>query len=410
MPAWAALLGAYIADGSANARSIRFGNCPGHKRSIFTKIAKDAGFNAKMYGKDLYINSLELVTYMKSFGHAYQKYVPQYIKDGSKETILAFLHGYGSGDGTTKGAMVYTTVSTRLADDLQELILKSGGYGSVKVRDRRAETHYINGVMFKGNYPEINVTHNKPRVKALLCPEFFESVPYSGKVYCATVPSHVMYVRRNGKASWQGNSGEMGTQGLWVDHCGLYDETLKKAAKLMRGTGYHGYLDLNCIATKEAVYPLEWTPRFGVPTIWLQMEGIKSKLGDFFAAIGEGNRFNLDTESGTQICVVVAVNPFPFEDPKAFDKYSKDKEVEFEDPDIGGIYLCDIKLVDGKYVLAGNSGYACVCVGKGQTMQEAKDEVYKRVKTIHLPDMFYRTDIGHRWHKDRDLLQSWGYL
>lgn len=206
------------------------------------------------------------------------------------------------------------------------------------------------------------------------------------------------------------NTGEMGTFSRFSFKSGLYDETLGKAEKMLAGCGYHGPIDLNCIATEEAVYPLEWTPRFGVPTIWLQMDGIDSNLGDFFEAMATGKRFNLNTHTGVQMCVVVAVHPFPFEDPKAFDKYAKDKEVEFNAPRMGGIYLADIKKVDDKYVLAGDSGYACVCVGKGMTMEEAKDEAYKRVKTIALPDMFYRTDIGHRWHKDRDRLHAWGWM
>jgi phosphoribosylamine--glycine ligase len=206
------------------------------------------------------------------------------------------------------------------------------------------------------------------------------------------------------------NSGEMGTLGKWIDGCRLYEETLKKMEPAMRESGYHGYLDINCIATKDAIYPLEFTPRFGVPTIWLQMEGIKSKLGDFFYAMGAGKHFNLDTESGIQICVVVAVSPFPFEDPRAFKKYSEDKEVHLKDPSLGGIYLADVKHDGDRLVLAGNSGYACVCVGKGMTFEEAKEEVYKRVKSIDIPDMFYRTDIGHKWPKDRDLLESWGWM
>ena len=207
------------------------------------------------------------------------------------------------------------------------------------------------------------------------------------------------------------NSGEMGTLGRWVtDECPLYQETLKKMEPLMRSSGYHGYLDVNCIATKEAIYPLEFTPRFGVPTIWLQMEGINSKLGDFFYAIGAGKHFNLDAEPGLQMCVVVAVSPFPFEDPKAFEKYSADKEVQFKDPTIGGIYLADIKKEGDRFILAGNSGYACVCVGKGMTFEECKEDTYKKVKSIDLPDMFYRTDIGHKWNKDRDLLEAWGWL
>jgi hypothetical protein len=32
------------------------------------------------------------------------------------------------------------------------------------------------------------------------------------------------------------------------------------------------------------------------------------------------------------------------------------------------------------------------------------------VKAISIPNMFYRTDIGARWSRDGDLLQTWGYL
>jgi phosphoribosylamine--glycine ligase len=27
-----------------------------------------------------------------------------------------------------------------------------------------------------------------------------------------------------------------------------------------------------------------------------------------------------------------------------------------------------------------------------------------------IPNMFYRTDIGDRWIREGDLLQTWGYL
>jgi hypothetical protein len=27
-----------------------------------------------------------------------------------------------------------------------------------------------------------------------------------------------------------------------------------------------------------------------------------------------------------------------------------------------------------------------------------------------IPNMFYRTDIGERWTRDGDLLQTWGYM
>jgi hypothetical protein len=29
---------------------------------------------------------------------------------------------------------------------------------------------------------------------------------------------------------------------------------------------------------------------------------------------------------------------------------------------------------------------------------------------VSIPDMAYRTDIGHHWNNDRDKLQAWGWL
>ena len=206
------------------------------------------------------------------------------------------------------------------------------------------------------------------------------------------------------------NSGEVGTTAYWAESPKLFKETLAKMVKPLAKSGYTGYMDVNTICTKEACYPLEFTPRFGYPTIWLQVDSIKSKMGDFLEAVASGKRFNLDTDSGFQLAVVAAVHPYPFEDPKAFEKYSSEKTLGFSDTEMDGIYLSDVKRVDGEWKLAGNSGYAAICVGKGQTMEEAKVEAYKRVKTIQLPDVFYRTDIGSHWHKDRDRLQAWGWM
>ena len=206
------------------------------------------------------------------------------------------------------------------------------------------------------------------------------------------------------------NCGESGTTAYWQRGGRLYHETLEKMAAPLRAAGYSGYFDINLICTKEAAYPLEFTPRFGFPTVWLQMEGIKSNLGDFFDALGNGNKFNLQVESGFQMCVVCTVAPYPFEDPEGFKKYAEGRKLEFKDPTLSGIYLSDVKLVGNEWVLAGNSGYAVICVGLGQTMEEAKENVYERVKSVSIPDMAYRTDIGFKWNNDRDKLQAWGWI
>ena len=39
-------------------------------------------------------------------------------------------------------------------------------------------------------------------------------IPFNGSVFCVTVPNHVIYVRRNGKPVWSGNSARHGDKNI----------------------------------------------------------------------------------------------------------------------------------------------------------------------------------------------------
>ena len=204
------------------------------------------------------------------------------------------------------------------------------------------------------------------------------------------------------------STGEMGTSAFWAPANTLFRETLGRMKEKL--AGYAGYIDINCIVNARGIYPLEFTSRFGYPTINLQIEGVLSKWGDFLHALGKGEPFELRTKRGFQVCVVVGVPPFPFVDPDSFRKYSEDQVVIFKKEMKEGIHPCDIRLVEGDWRLAGSSGYAMVVSGSGPTMVDARRECYNRLKNVIIPNMFYRTDIGERWSRDGDLLQTWGYL
>jgi len=206
------------------------------------------------------------------------------------------------------------------------------------------------------------------------------------------------------------STGEMGTLMFWAGRSRLYSETLEKFKPILAGTRFVGYFDINCIVNSRGIYPLEITPRFGYPTISIQMEGVTSKWGEFLYALGRGDQYPLRTRNGFQIGVVVAVPPYPFSDPTAYRRYSEDAVIIFKKPMMSGIHHGDVKLVNGDWRLAGSSGYALVVTGSGATVEEARRETYNRVKNIIIPNMFYRSDIGERWIRDADLLLTWGYL
>ncbi|MDG7007920.1 MAG: phosphoribosylamine--glycine ligase [Nitrososphaerota archaeon] len=206
------------------------------------------------------------------------------------------------------------------------------------------------------------------------------------------------------------STGEMGTAMFYTRNSPVFERTLAKAKEKLATSKYVGYVDINCITNSKGIWPLEWTCRFGYPTISIQMEGITSEWGPFLSDIAHGNDPQLKTKKGYQIGVVVAIPPWPFEDEKAFKKYSEGATILFKRQALDGIHIGEVKLEEGDWRTAGNSGYALVVTGSGATMADAIEKAYQNVSNVMIPNMFYRRDIGQRWTRDSDKLISWGYI
>lgn len=204
-------------------------------------------------------------------------------------------------------------------------------------------------------------------------------------------------------------TGEMGTSMFWCGANNLFHATLEKMLEPLRESGYVGYIDINCIVNARGIYPLEFTCRFGYPTISIQQEGVLSEWGEFMHAIANHKPYELRTKKGFQIGVVIATPPFPYEDKSEVDIY-KDTSVLFKKPNYEGVHLGDIKMTDSTMKIAGNCGYDLVVTGSGTTMEDARRMAYNRIDNIMILNMFYRTDIGATWAEDRDKLHSWEYI
>lgn len=75
------------------------------------------------------------------------------------------------------------------------------------------------------------------------------------------------------------STGEMGTSMFWADKNPIFEETLKKMEPIFKKENYIGSIDLNCIVNGNGIYPLEFTPRFGFPQIFIQRYGILDDIG-----------------------------------------------------------------------------------------------------------------------------------
>ena len=207
-------------------------------------------------------------------------------------------------------------------------------------------------------------------------------------------------------------TGDMGALMFWSPPNVLFRDTLQKMLPALQESGYIGYVDINCIVNGRGMYPLEFTTRFGYPTIFTQLEGISMPLGELFQRLVSGELFELKVRRGFQVGVEIYIPTYftKNKDKEAVEIY-RDLPILFKKPNnIDGIHIQDVKLEDGSWRIAGESGSVLVVTGSGNTVEEARRHAYARIQNIMIQNMFYRSDIGSKWVIDGDKLQTWGYL
>ncbi len=207
------------------------------------------------------------------------------------------------------------------------------------------------------------------------------------------------------------STGEMGTSMFWTGPNHLFNSTLKKMETILAQEKYVGYIDLNCIVNNYGIYPLEFTARFGYPTICIQQEGILMPMAEFLYGLATGEGGDFKTKNGFQVGVRLVVPPFPYggKTKKNID-CSRDAVILFKKDNLEGVHIEEVKRVNGEWLVAGYYGVVLVVVGCGSTMRQAINKVYARVNNILIPNMYFRNDIGERWFEDSDKLHNWGYL
>jgi len=207
------------------------------------------------------------------------------------------------------------------------------------------------------------------------------------------------------------STGEMGTAVFWSEPNKIFNATLRPMTERLRTEGYVGYIDVNCIVNANGIYPLEFTSRFGYPTISIQQEGLLTPIGELFFKLAEGTLTRVRTRSGFQIGVRIVVPPFPFNDKQTFESTSKDAVILFKTGSREGYHIEDVRTENGEWLVTGTSGVVLIVCGTGPTMKQAQRQAYNRVRNVMIPNMYYREDIGDRWfEEDSDRLHSWGCL
>lgn len=210
---WAEFMGWFLSEGSFDNENIAQSHgyrvfitqVKEQNKKIIESLLNKMPFNWSQDGAKYIICNKQLWMYVKQFGKAHDKFIPEFIKSLSKKYLKIFYDAIMLGDGHTKkdGQQFYYTCSSKLRDDMQEIILKLGLSSNVYERTRTDVKKIKGRIINSDKQYEINVLRSENyKIRKLSV----NKKKYSGKVYCAEVPNHTLYVRRNGKTTWCGNS------------------------------------------------------------------------------------------------------------------------------------------------------------------------------------------------------------
>jgi hypothetical protein len=178
----------------------------------YRKDSKTDNIDCHTYHLENNESLMELWDTFKNAGTHQPRSIPQWIKSAPPLYLKAFLHGYFMGDGSDyKNTIRLATSSKIMADDLQEIALKSGGVATVRKSDYTGRKFTIKGRQGTTNHPLYNVTLlGEQKYRPILHVSKKDTnhlrgwykQDYDGMVYCVEMPLVPVYVRRNGKAFW----------------------------------------------------------------------------------------------------------------------------------------------------------------------------------------------------------------
>lgn len=214
---WLEFLGFYLADGCYRDRI----NVLGHRDysiSIKQNVSNEKyvldlinriGFKATISNgssqtnKNYSIYSKQLWDYLSKLGRSSEKYIPRNFLNLEKSQLEILLKGYMNGDSSrcADGHIHYSSVSKRLMENVQELLLKVYG---LTTQIRKATRKHSYDEKFSTCY-NINVNLDRRNMNFTKY-GVANKVKYNDYVYCLTLErNHIMLVRHNEIIGWCGN-------------------------------------------------------------------------------------------------------------------------------------------------------------------------------------------------------------
>lgn len=206
------LLGFAIGDGYINGNKIEFHLKKERKITYLKSIAV-----VEEKDNDKYIVNIPLCleeVFKSIYNKNKEKVIPKTILDNNY-ILYSVYDGLINSDGCIQESGIsYDTTSYELAGQIQLLCCLIGYSANISQAEcyKNRKNSYGNkpiyrlSIVTRSNKPDFNKSLNDIYQKTNI-------INYKGNIYCCEVPNHTLYVRRNGKPVWCGNS--------VFEHCNL---------------------------------------------------------------------------------------------------------------------------------------------------------------------------------------------
>ncbi len=161
------------------------------------------------------------------------------------------------------------------------------------------------------------------------------------------------------------------------------------------GAPFEGVLFIGIMVVNGEPITLEFNVRFGDPECEILMPLMKSSVFDLFhkAATGKLNELNVEFHDKYGVGVVMASKDYPYASSTPAEIVVD--EIHHEDiKNNTHISYAGVKKEDG--VLLASGGRVLVCVGLGDSIQEARDRAYALCGQVHFAGKKLRTDIAYQ--------------
>ena len=159
------------------------------------------------------------------------------------------------------------------------------------------------------------------------------------------------------------------------------------------GRPFKGCLYFGLMLTPEGPRVVEYNCRFGDPETQVVLPLLKTDLFTIMRAVHDEklSEVTIEWEDKACACVILASGGYP-------QKYHKGYEIDglgdYGQVEGVTIYHAGTAWKDGKYYT--NGGRVLGVSAVGDTLEQALQLSYDKIKEIHFTDMHYRTDIGRK--------------